>query len=120
MIDANGRDRSWRVNMPLDVTLWDHADKLQVNILSLSSTGLMVSMQDVSYPTESLFGKVLNLHLPNEILVELELEPVRVDSHIFGARFKCLGQGQDSIRKFLFNLHRSRNANLYRDIGLEP
>ena len=120
VIDINGCDRSWRVNPPIDVTLWDQTDKLLVNILSLSSTGLMVSMQDVSYPRESLFGKVLNLHLPNEIRVELELEPVRVDSHIFAAKFKCLGHGQESIRKFLFNLHRSRNADLYRDIGLAP
>ncbi|WP_112354195.1 PilZ domain-containing protein [Shewanella benthica] len=120
VIDINGCDRSRRVNTPIDVTLWDQADKLPVDILSLSLTGLTVSMQGVSYTRENLFGKVLNLRLPNQPRVELELEPVRVDSHIFAIKFKCLGHGQESIRKFLFNLHRSRNADLYRSIGLAP
>ncbi|AQS39193.1 hypothetical protein Sps_04078 [Shewanella psychrophila] len=77
-------------------------------------------MQDVSYSREKLFGKVLNLRLPNKTRVELELEPVRVDSHIFAAKFTCLGHGQDLIKKFLFNLHRSSNADLYRSISMAP
>ncbi|MPY22569.1 hypothetical protein FM037_07665 [Shewanella psychropiezotolerans] len=46
IIDINGSDRSWRVQTPLNVTLTDHSDRPVGDILSLSSTGLTLRMQD--------------------------------------------------------------------------
>lgn len=118
VIDINGHERSWRVKTPEDVTLTDGTNIPLGDILSLSSTGITLNMQDTSGIEESLNGKVLNLNLPDQKSVKLQLEAVRADRHIFAARFKCVNHGQDAIRQFLFSLHRSRNLNLYRNITL--
>ncbi len=114
VIDINGHERSWRVKPPVDVTLTDGTDIPLGNILSLSSTGITLDMQDTLNIDESLDGKVLNLNLPDQKSVELQLQAVRADRHIFAARFECLNHGQDVIRQFLFSQHRSRHLDLYR------
>lgn len=116
VIDINGHERSWRVKTPEDVTLTDSTNNQLGDILSLSSTGITLNRLDTSNIEESLNGKVLNLNLPDQKPVKLQLEAVRVDRHTFAARFKCVNHGQDAIRQFLFALHRSRNLNLYRNI----
>ncbi|MFT5235086.1 MAG: hypothetical protein ACI8SK_000071 [Shewanella sp.] len=116
VIDINGHERSWRVKPPGNVTLTDGTDNQLGDILSLSSTGLTLNMQDTSAVQQSLDGKVLHLNLPDKQPVELQLEAVRADRHIFAARFECLDHGKDVIRQFLFSQHRSRNLQLYRDL----
>ena len=113
IIDINGSDRSWRVQTPLNVTLTDHSDRPLGDILSLSSTGLTLRMQDNLDGEQKFVGRVLNLHLPENKLVELQLELVRADRHILSAKFECLNHGQEIIRQFLFTLHKSRNSKLY-------
>ena len=112
VIDINGHERSWRVKRPEDVTLTDETDNQLGDILSLSSTGLTLRIQDPKALEQGIDGKVLYLNLPDQKHVELQLEPVRADRHVFAARFECLNHDQDVIKEFLFSLHRSRNEQL--------
>ena len=116
VIDVNGIERSWRIDAPENVTLFDEHSQQQYDVLSLSSTGVTLRPQDASYLQHSLDKQSLQINLPDLGSVKLKLEPVRSQDNIVSARFQQLDAGRERLRKFLFNVHRSRYSHLYHDL----
>lgn len=116
IIDIQGIDRSWRVESPDDVSILDAGEHQGVQILSLSSTGLTLKA-DCPLRTRNLFArKEISMRLPNQQKVILELDPVRKEGGVIAAKFKTVGEGRDSLRKYLFNLHRREFSDLYKNL----
>jgi len=117
IVDMQGVDRSWRVNSPQNVSLHKKGTKQQVEILSLSSSGITMRANCITSAKKLFEGKELEMHLPNESQVKLVLESVRTEDNILAGRFKNVAHGRDCLRKFLFNLHRSEYSELYNRLN---
>ncbi|SFB99302.1 hypothetical protein [Pseudoalteromonas denitrificans] len=117
IIDIQGIDRSWRVMSPKNVSLHNEGTKQQVEILSLSSSGIKMRVNCPVKAKKLFENKDLEIHLPNQSQVKLALEPVRTDNNVLAAKFKDVAHGRDCLRKFLFNLHRSKYSELYKNLN---
>lgn len=116
IIDIQGIERSWRVSAPEDVSILDAGDHQGVKILSLSSTGLTLQA-DSPLRAQNIFArKEINMRLPNEQKVMIELDPVRREGGVIAAKFKSVGDGREVLRKYLFNLHRREFSDLYNNL----
>ncbi|MBE0365982.1 hypothetical protein PULV_b0703 [Pseudoalteromonas ulvae UL12] len=116
VIDVNGIERSWRIDAPENVTIFDEHNQQKYDVLSLSSTGVTLRPQDTTYLQQSLDKQSLHINLPDLGSVKLKLEPVRSQDNTISARFQQLDAGRERLRKFLFNVHRSRYSHLYHDL----
>jgi len=117
IMDMQGIDRSWRVSSPKNVSLHNKGTKQQVEILSLSSSGITMRAKCITSANKLFEGKELEMHLPDQRQVKLALESVRSENNIITGRFKNVAQGRDCLRKFLFNLHRTEYSELYEQIN---
>lgn len=118
IIDVQGNERSWRVYTPKNVALVDVFHEQEIEVLSLSATGLTLKMPTNPSKNIDLQQSSLEMSLGGEKPVKLELDLVRHDKNIVAAKFKDLQDGRESLRKFLFNSHKSKYSNLYQDIIL--
>jgi hypothetical protein len=116
VIDNQLNERSWRVILPKNVTLHKQGLLQEVEILSLSSSGLTIRLDSNNKISQDIKNKELELYLSNEGKVKVNLETVRVNKNILAAKFKNNGQETESLRKFLFNSHRSQNIELYKSM----
>lgn len=114
IIDIQGIERSWRVNTPKNVVIIDHGDEEGLEVLSLSSTGLTLKVACPHKAKLLLTQNAIEIKLPDKQQVKLEIEPVRADKDVIAAKFKNIEQGKDSLRKFLFNIHRTEFSSLYK------
>ncbi len=119
IIDVNGNERSWRMETPKDVALIDVFHDKEIEVLSISATGLTLKVPRIEsgdadvYPLSSL-----EMSLAGEKAVKLELDVVRHEEGVVAAKFKELQAGRESLRKFLFNSHKVKYSNLYQDVVL--
>jgi hypothetical protein len=118
IIDVKGSERSWRVSTPKDVAVIDVFNGQQIEILSLSATGLTLKMPISEGNYLDLQQTSFEMSLAGEDPLKLELDLVRHEEGIVAAKFKGLQQGRESLRKFLFNSHKIEYSNLYQDIIL--
>ena len=118
IIDVNGAERSWRVSTPENVSLINTLSDQDIEILSLSGTGVTLKISDTNKSKNILKQRSLELYLPNEQPVKLSLDVVRNDKNIIAAKFKDFNQGRDSLRQFLFNSHKMKYSELYQDVIL--
>lgn len=113
IVDMQGVDRSWRVNSPPNVSLHKKGTKIQVEILSLSSSGITMRANCMTSAKKLFEAKEIEMHLPDQRHVKLALESVRTEDNILAGKFKNVAHGRDCLRKFLFNLHRTEYSELY-------
>ncbi|MBU2871088.1 hypothetical protein [Colwellia sp. E2M01] len=118
IIDVKGNERSWRVNTPKDVALIDVLSDQKIEVLSLSATGITLNMPSVEGDALDLLQAPLEMRFADETALKLELDIVRHENNVVAAKFKDLDQGRESLRKFLFNSHKVKHANLYQDVIL--
>lgn len=118
IIDVKGNERSWRVNMPKNVALIDVSHDQEIEILSLSATGLTLKIPNLKDNSIDLLESSLEMSLAGEEPLKLELDLVRHEKNIIAAKFKDLKEGRESLRKFLFNSHKIKYSNLYQDVIL--
>lgn len=116
IIDTNGNERSWRVDAPKDVSLIDINSDKSIKVLSLSSTGLMLSLPCLN--GDDIEDTDLEMTLAGDKPVKLELDLVRQDKDVVAAKFKNIEEGRESLRKFLFDSHKVKYSDLYQDIIL--
>lgn len=115
IIDTLGGQRSWRVNAPENVSLFNLGKNQEIEILSLSSTGITFKINGSENSLKQLKKCSLEMRLPDNN-IKLALDPVRTNNNIIAAKFKNFEQGRDSLRKFLYNLHQNLYSDLYKDI----
>jgi len=118
IIDIQGNQRSWRVNTPENVSIFNLCQNQEIEILSLSSTGATFKV----HGSKRLFKQQLEvasleMRLPDNNIT-LAIDPVRTHDNIIAAKFKNFEQGKDSLRKYLYNSHRSLYSDLYQNINL--
>ncbi|KGJ95124.1 hypothetical protein [Colwellia psychrerythraea] len=118
IIDVKGNERSWRVNTPKNVALVDVFHDQEIEVLSLSATGLTLKIPNSKKNVINLQQSSLEMSLAGEKPLKLELDLVRHEKDVVAAKFKDLQKGRESLRKFLFNSHKSKYSNLYQDIIL--
>jgi len=117
VIDNQLHERSWRVLSPKNVTLHEHNTLQKIDILSLSNSGLTIQINQDELNGLFLKNTLLEIHLPHHVSIKVTLEPVRIENNILAAKFKHIGQENESLRKFLFHLHRSQNKELYKNMA---
>jgi len=115
IIDTQGAQRSWRVNTPENVSLFNLGKKQEIEILSLSSTGITLKINGSKNSLKQLKQSSLEMRLPDNN-IKLALDLVRTNDNIIAAKFKNFEQGKDALRKFLYNLHKDLYSDLYKDI----
>lgn len=115
IIDTQGGQRSWRVNTPENVSLFNLGKNQEIEILSLSSTGITFKINGSENSLKQLKKCSLEMRLPDNN-IKLALDPVRTNNNIIAAKFKNFEQDKDSLRKFLYNLHQNLYSDLYKDI----
>lgn len=118
IIDVKGSDRSWRISTPKNVALIDVFHGQEIEILSLSSTGLTLKIPKSKHHTIDLQHYSLEMSLAGEQPLKLELDFVRHEKNVVAATFRDLKEGRESLRKFLFDSHKIKYSNLYQDIIL--
>ena len=118
IIDVKGNERSWRVNTPKDVALIDVFREQEIEILSLSATGLTLKMPRIEDSDIDFRQSSLEMSLAGEKPLKLELDLVRQEHNVIAAKFKDLQHGQESLRKYLFNSHKVKYSDLYQDVTL--
>ncbi|TYK64360.1 hypothetical protein [Colwellia echini] len=118
IIDVQGIERSWRVDTPKDVALIDVFSEQKIEVLSLSATGLTLSMPSFKGNALDLLQSTFEMSLAGDTPLKLELDLVRHENNVVAAKFKDIQQGRESLRKFLFNSHKLKYANLYQDVIL--
>ncbi|ATC96978.1 hypothetical protein [Pseudoalteromonas tunicata] len=116
VVDVNGLERSWRIEAPENVTLYDESSQQKYEVLSLSSTGLTLRPKNDNVFEHHLSDQSLQINLPDLGSIKLSLEPVRTQNNIISARFQQFDDGRDKLRKFLFNLHRTKYSHLYGNL----
>lgn len=116
IIDKNGNERSWRVEAPKDVALIDVFRDKKIEVLSLSSTGVTLNMP--CFDGEDFQDSSLEMTIAGDEPLKLELDLVRQDKNVVAAKFKNLEEGRESLRKFLFDSHKTKYSDLYQDIIL--
>jgi len=118
IIDVKGNERSWRVSTPQNVALVDVSHGHEIEVLSLSATGLMLRVPSYKEGDIDLQQSSLEMSLAGEAPLKLELDLVRHEKNVVAAKFKDLQKGRESLRKFLFNSHKRKYSNLYQDVIL--
>lgn len=118
IIDVQGSQRSWRVNTPENVSLFNSCLNQEIEILSLSGTGLTFKANSNDGIIKAFDNASLEMRLPDKQRVTLELDPVRSENNVIAAKFKNFEQGRESLRKFLYNSHKTQYSELYEDIIL--
>ncbi len=116
VIDNQLHERSWRVISPKNVTLYKEGTRQKIEILSLSNSGLTMRIDSKDKISRYLKNKMLEIHLPNHTSVKIALETVRAKKNVLAAKFTNIGKENEPLRKFLFQLHRSQNSELYSNI----
>jgi hypothetical protein len=117
IIDIKGNERSWRVDTPKNVALMDVLHEQEIEVLSLSSTGLTLKVPSFEGCYRDFCESSLEMSLAGEKPLKLELDLVRQDHNIVAAKFKDLQHGQESLRKFLFNSHKIKYSSLYQTVA---
>ncbi|MEI6894814.1 MAG: hypothetical protein V5789_09340 [Colwellia sp.] len=118
IMDIQGHERSWRVQTPENVAIIDVLNGQRIEVLSLSTTGIMLKMSNTSESEIDLQRSSFEMRLAGGEPLKLELDFVRHEKNIVAAKFKNLQQGSESLRQFLFNSHKIKYANLYQDVIL--
>ncbi len=118
IIDVQGHERSWRVSTPENVSLFNVCQNQEIEILSLSGTGVTFKVNGSENTFNQLKQSSLEMRFPDEKHIKLALDPVRTDDNIVAAKFKSIEQGRESLRKFLYNSHKAQYSDLYQVIIL--
>lgn len=118
IIDVQGSERSWRVNTPENVSLFNSCQNQEIEVLSLSGTGVTFKAKNNGETIKQLENASLEMRLPDKQRVKLVLDPVRSEDDVIAAKFKSFEQGRESLRKFLYNSHKTKYSELYEDIIL--
>jgi len=118
IIDVNGSKRSWRVTTPKNIAIIDIFHDQKVEVLSLSATGLTLKVLSSDNIYNDLQQSSFEMSLAGEKPLKIELDLVRHEKNIVAAKFKDLQEGRESLRKFIFNSHKLKYADLYQDIIL--
>jgi len=118
IIDVKGSERSWRVTTPQNVALVDVNHGHEIEVLSLSATGMMLKLPSFEGSNIDLQHSSLEMSLAGEKPLKLEIDLVRHENNVVAAKFKDFQQGRESLRKFLFNSHKRKYSTLYQDIIL--
>lgn len=118
IIDVNGQERSWRVHTPQNIEIINILNGQQIEILSLSSTGVTLKAINKDDSVLNLRHCALEMTIADEMPMKLDLDLVRSENNIVAAKFKDLQEGREALRKFLFNSHKTKYSNLYQDVIL--
>ncbi|MBL4911024.1 MAG: hypothetical protein JKX78_13535 [Alteromonadaceae bacterium] len=118
IVDNQLNERSWRVSAPKNISLSQQGIAQNVEILSLSSSGLTMRATSDNMVLKSLKDTELDLHLSDFGSIKVALEKVRSYDDVLAVKFKKAKQENEHLRKFLFNLHRSENADLYQNTAM--
>ncbi|QDE32323.1 MULTISPECIES: hypothetical protein [Shewanella] len=114
VIDMRGGERSWRINQVKNVTVIDNDTAIDVEVLSLSSSGMTIKVPqefDTKMPHSS------QLILPNGTHINITFEPVRTENGIMAAKIRAEGESRAILRQFLFSEHKAKYAHLYKNIN---
>ena len=114
IIDNTLNERSWRVKQPKNVSIYNNGLLQDVEILSLSNSGLTMRAHNQHKPLSGLKNTELTMCLADSGDIKITLEKVRTENDILAVKFKHLEQENEQLRKFIFSLHREQNADLYR------
>ncbi|UJF21637.1 hypothetical protein [Shewanella sp. OMA3-2] len=109
VVDNQGAERSWRVTDLKDVTVVDNAEQ-EVEVLSLSSSGLTIKMRGELHAEMPTSGKLM---LTNGLQVDVDFEPVRAENGIMAAKINAHGEAREALRQFLFSAHKAKYSHLY-------
>ncbi|WP_350431574.1 hypothetical protein ABIS04_15055 [Shewanella sp. H8] len=114
VIDMRGGERSWRLDHVKNVTVIDNDTAIDVEVLSLSSSGMTIKVPqefDTTLPHSS------QLILPNGTHIHITFEPVRTENGIMAAKINAEGESREILRQFLFSEHKAKYAHLYKNIN---
>ena len=117
IIDVKGNERSWRVDTPKNVALVDVFHEQEIEVLSLSATGLTLKLPSFESSDIDFRQSSLEMSLAGDKPLKLQLDLVRQDHNVIAAKFKDLQHGQESLRKYLFNSHKVKYSALYQAVA---
>lgn len=109
VVDMQGVERSWRVTDLKDVTVVGNTEQ-EVEVLSLSSSGLTIKMRGDLHAEMPTSGKLM---LTNGLQVDVDFEPVRAENGIMAAKINAHGEAREALRQFLFSAHKTKYSHLY-------
>lgn len=109
VVDMQGAERSWRVTDLKDVKVVGNTEQ-EVEVLSLSSSGLTIKMRGEWHAEMPTSGKLM---LTNGSQVDVDFEPVRAENGIMAAKINAHGEARDALRQFLFSAHKAKYSHLY-------
>lgn len=115
IVDVEKAERSWRSAALSDVTARCQNGE-RYDLVSLSSTGIAFRSNNLCQSKNLPLNKKLTLSLADESDIDVEFETVRVEHDVVAARIANVKKGRERLRKFLFNLHRSENKQLYQGV----
>lgn len=107
VIDAKGRQRSWRLDSL-------HIKSNGFEIESISSTGIF--LKPTSKHSVLIDKQKMQFELPNKKHITISVEPVRDSQRGIAAKITHIHEGKEQLRAYLFNVHKRRYANLYNAI----
>jgi hypothetical protein len=109
VVDMQGAERSWRVTDLKNVTVVGNTEQ-EVEVLSLSSSGLTIKMRGDLHAEMPTSGKLM---LTNGLQVDVDFEPVRAENGIMAAKINAHGEAREALRQFLFSAHKTKYSHLY-------
>ncbi|NMH65407.1 hypothetical protein [Shewanella salipaludis] len=117
ILDVRGCERCWRLTEVDNIEVYDRQRRQEVTVLSLSSSGIALQIASEAVARRLMHRREIQLKLPGAEPMTLGFEPLRVEKGIMAARISTLGKDKDTLRRFLFQQHRSKYAYLYRNLG---
>lgn len=118
IIDVQGHDRSWRIRTPENISFVNSFQDQNIEIISLSTSGITLSLANAQQAALLLQQSSLEIRLPNDSPVTFTIDLVRSDDNFISAKFKDFKLGKDALRQFLFNSHKAKYSELYREAVL--
>lgn len=113
VIDTRGGERSWRLDHVKNVKLVDNDTEKDVEVLSLSSSGMTIR---VPQDFDTTMTHLSQLILPNGACLDVMLDPVRTENGVMAAKISAEGESREILRQFLFSEHKAKYEHLYKNI----
>jgi len=120
VIDMRGVQRSWRLNKVKDIRLVDKLSQKEIEVLSLSSSGMTIKeAQEFDPQTEHNKEHLSQLILPNGTQLDMTYEEVRTENDVTAIKINAGVESREVLREFLFNEHKKKYRHLYKGLNGE-
>ncbi len=111
IFEAQGSHRSWRFDNPQGIFIRTESD-LELPVLSLSSTGAVVDVKEISDPPRSA---IANLILPKHAPLPLKVKKMRQQENLVAVTFVS-NNNKSQLRQYLFEQHKTYFSHVYQSL----